>query len=206
MLGGTAWLWSREERPTPWTSCSSTKRGRCRSPTSSPSRRRPTASCCSAIRSSSISRRRRRIRTAWASRRSSTCWAAPRRCPRIAGSSCRLPAGCRRRSRAFTSELFYEGKLHARAGLAAGARRHGGLRRPGCGWCRCSTTAIRTLAEEVDAVGGSRGDAARSRVDAAAPGEPRVADAGPRWIDQHGVVRIRSPGATSRWWRHSTRR
>ena len=58
VLGGTAWLWARARRHGASTSSSSTKPGRCRSRTCSPCRQRRGTSCCSAIRSSSSSRRR----------------------------------------------------------------------------------------------------------------------------------------------------
>ena len=51
-------LGARGRRAAPSTCCSSTRPGRCRSPTCSRCRRRRRASCCSAIRSSSSSRRR----------------------------------------------------------------------------------------------------------------------------------------------------
>ena len=106
---------------------------------------RPTASCCSAIRSSSSSRRRAAIPTASASPRWSTSSAAPRRCRRIAGCSCpttwRLhPAIC-----AFTSEVFYEGKLAAEAGLERQrSRAPATSTAPACGGCPSRTTATRT--------------------------------------------------------------
>ncbi len=103
--------------PRPWTSSSWTKPARCRWPTSSPSPTLRRASCCSAIRSSSNSRRRGAILTAWTRRRFSTSWASDQTIPSDRGIflpvTWRLaPSIC-----AFTSELFYESRLTSKPGL-----------------------------------------------------------------------------------------
>ena len=135
---------ARMRRPR-WTCCSWTKRGRCRWRMSLPSLRRPIASSCWGIRSSSINRRRRRIRTAWASRRWSTCWAAPRRCPRSVGFFCRLPIGCRRRSPRSPRSCSTTASFRRSRGWRTRCwPARGPTTGPGCGWCRWSTTAIRT--------------------------------------------------------------
>ena len=78
-----------EDARAPSTSCSSTRPARSRWPTSSRWRARPTASSCSATRSSSTSRCRARIRPARIARRSRTCSATTPRCRRTAASSSR---------------------------------------------------------------------------------------------------------------------
>src|SRR5690606_19225987 len=100
----------------PSTSCSSTRPASSRSRTRSRSRPRHPAWCCSAIRGSSSSRSRACTRRARTCPRWTTCSAAPRPCRRTGGCSSRRPGGCIPTC-AFTSEIFYAGRLHARDGL-----------------------------------------------------------------------------------------
>ena len=112
VLGGTSWLWARAGmRRRASTCCSWTKRGRCRSPTPSPCRRPRTASCSSAIRSSSSSRAREATPTASAYRRSSTFSARHERFRADRGIFLPITWRLSPRICEFTSEQFYDGRL-----------------------------------------------------------------------------------------------
>lgn len=80
VLGGTAWLWSREEYAGVVDVLLSTKPVRCPWLMSWPYRKPPAASSCSAIHGSSTSLRRPAIQMGSACRRSSTCSPATKRC------------------------------------------------------------------------------------------------------------------------------
>ena len=96
---------------------SSTRRPKCPLQTCWRCHRRRRLSSCSAILNNSINPHRALIRTAWTRPRSIICWMVTKPSPRIRGlfleETWRLhPAIC-----AFTSELFYENRLHPRQGL-----------------------------------------------------------------------------------------
>ena len=99
------------------TSCSSTRRARCRSPTCSPCRAPRARSSCSAIRSSSISRSRAPIRPARTDRRWRTCSASTTPCPTDLGLFLEHTWRLHPDITEFTSTAFYEGKLQSRENL-----------------------------------------------------------------------------------------
>ena len=117
VLGGTSWLWAREEFAGRSTCCSSTKPARCRSPTCSPSRRRASSlvllgdpqqleqpqkgSHPDGVGVSALEHVLGGTKTMPADRGLF-----------LPDHLAAAPAIC-----AFTSELFYEGKLHVEAGL-----------------------------------------------------------------------------------------
>ena len=110
-------LGSRRMRPASRTCCSWTKRGRCRSPTRSRSRRRRGAWSCSATRSSSSSRVQGSHPDGTAVSALHHVLAGAQTLPDDRGLF--LPETWRMHPRicAFTSEVFYEGRLSARAEL-----------------------------------------------------------------------------------------
>ena len=178
--------------PSRSTCSSSTRPARCRSPTSWPCRARRPASCCSAIPNSSSSRRRGVTPTASTRPPFEHVLGPHKTMPAAQGMflpvTWRLaPDVCR-----FTSEVFYEGKLHPRAELSA-QRLVGNGRFEGAGlWvepvahdgCRNASD------EEVEVVDRSCGDSSRP----AHSGSTRLAS------------RISSVARTSRSSRPTTRR
>ena len=158
----------RRRWPTPSTSCSSTRPARSRWPTSSPWRARPTASSCSATRSSSTSRCRARTRPAPTGRRWPTSSATTRRCRPTAACSSRRPGACIPTCARFTSEVFYDDRLEPEPHLAVQRRRSrpGRVRRrhrpaPGRRRRRSAPTTSRPM--EAEAVADARPVARRGR-------------------------------------------
>jgi hypothetical protein len=89
----------------------------------------------------------------------------------------------------FTSELFYEGKLHSKDGLdrqaLAGTGRFDGA---GLWLVPVDHDGNQNASpEEVEAVAGLVASLLNPEWTLTAPGAPRVADSGPHWIDEHGV-------------------
>ena len=131
--------------PAPSTCCSSTKRARCRSPTCWPSRRPPTAWCCSATRSNSISREK-------ASHPDGVGISA---LEHVLGGHETMPAGSRHLPAHHLAHVADADRVHVGALLRRQARREGRPRTAGAArrgrpspartvdGCRSSTTAAR---------------------------------------------------------------
>ena len=170
VAAGTQWLFARDRCRAASTSSSSTRRARCPSPTSSPSAAPRSRSFSSATRTSSRRSPRAPTRTAPASRPSSTSSPAHQTIPPDRGlfleTTWRLhPDVC-----AFTSEVFYEGRLEPEAQNAR--QRVGGTPPPGRlrpparprdppGNAARSSEEARQVARAVEACSGSRGPNAK---------------------------------------------
>ena len=161
------------------TSCSSTRPARSPSPTRSPSRAPLTTSCCSAIRSSSTSRCRGRIRRAPTDRRSRTSLATRRRCRRPWPLPRDAPGGCIPELARFTSEVFYDDRLESESHLVDPARLDDASR---------SVDGVGPRLVDVPSVGADN----ESAVEAEAVAElaHRLLDSGASWVDPDGAKRV----------------